>query len=616
MKFVACGAQSGGKSSVIRTVSGIPLPEDSNCCTRIAILIQLRRDEKTSITVSLTGLDGAAIKTTPVSDTSDVRNIVIEYQKEALGDNDFVEDKSIVIKYLSPNNVNLSLIDLPGFTNDSDDKEKIVQDVVQKYIKMDGTLCLHVCKGDQDYGSILGNDFMRKKANNVPRVTVLTHCDRIEQNQYDQIKNTVLKASEHGTLVCAIDGRSDSDSDSDDVLKSIASLVPNLSYGVKTLHQHLETRIDHHISDQYPKAIEKLEEYLQSTDKDIDDNKEKTPHEIIMELAIDLGKSFDDTTLHLLNEIRTCLETMQFNIRTFKLTSKSPSSCYPMFDQFDDLEVNEQLIVDIDKNQQDVECTFVSRNCSNSKIKVKKTKTDQIFEFEQSAVFTYNHRSDCCVEDIKIMAKDRGMKNLLHIDRQPIISEYAKQFADYYKKHMLDAIDAIALIMNSFFDDLQNSVKDDIAKILAKLHGNEMITLVEQCKQSAKNAANAAYMHNAESLLVFDSNDHYLSDLVSKMVGEDTGMATDDGAARHIYHNVRPYIKSQRKHISELATKEIMRTMFIECKVGFWSSLKSLMKYYNEVIEPIHVTTRRKQQLRQRHDLLSDAINELRAAQS
>ncbi len=51
--------------------------------------------------------------------------------------------------------LNISLVDLPGF-HAVDSK---------------------VCRGDQDYGSLLGNDFMRKQQNNIPRVTVLTHCD-------------------------------------------------------------------------------------------------------------------------------------------------------------------------------------------------------------------------------------------------------------------------------------------------------------------------------------------------------------------------------------------------------------------------------------------------------
>lgn len=158
-QFVACGAQSAGKSSVIRRISRIALPEDSRCCTRIATLIQLRRDAQKSITLALIGQDGREVASKTLENLSDIRDMVADYQKQALGGNgnDFVDDHSIVIRYASPDNFNLSLTDLPGFHTDNDDAASKVQAVVQKYIKMDGTLCLHVCKGDQDYGSVLGN---------------------------------------------------------------------------------------------------------------------------------------------------------------------------------------------------------------------------------------------------------------------------------------------------------------------------------------------------------------------------------------------------------------------------------------------------------------------------
>ena len=48
------------------------------------------------------------------------------------------------------------------------------------------------------------------------------------------------------------------------------------------------------------------------------------------------------------------------------------------------------------------------------------------------------------------------------------------------------------------------------------------------------------------------------------MVEADSGMASDSGGARHIYHNVRAFIKVQLKYISELASKELIRTTILE----------------------------------------------------
>ncbi len=47
------------------------------------------------------------------------------------------------------------------------------------------------------------------------------------------------------------------------------------------------------------------------------------------------------------------------------------------------------------------------------------------------------------------------------------------------------------------------------------------------------------------------------------MVAADKDMASDTAGARHIWHNVRAYIKVQRKFVSELATKELVRTLVL-----------------------------------------------------
>ena len=54
-QFVAVGPQSAGKSSVIRRVSGVALPEASTLCTRIATMVQMRRAKEPIIAVILQG---------------------------------------------------------------------------------------------------------------------------------------------------------------------------------------------------------------------------------------------------------------------------------------------------------------------------------------------------------------------------------------------------------------------------------------------------------------------------------------------------------------------------------------------------------------------------------
>ena len=60
-QFVAVGPQSAGKSSAVRRVCGISLPEASTLCTRIATLVKMRRDAEHSIRVTLVGPDGKEV---------------------------------------------------------------------------------------------------------------------------------------------------------------------------------------------------------------------------------------------------------------------------------------------------------------------------------------------------------------------------------------------------------------------------------------------------------------------------------------------------------------------------------------------------------------------------
>ena len=51
---------------------------------------------------------------------------------------------------------------------------------------------------------------MRNKANSVPRVTVLTHCELLnatDPTALHRLSGTVLSSMRYGSMVCAIDGR-------------------------------------------------------------------------------------------------------------------------------------------------------------------------------------------------------------------------------------------------------------------------------------------------------------------------------------------------------------------------------------------------------------------------
>lgn len=79
-QFVAVGPQSAGKSSAVRRVCGISLPEASTLCTRIATLVQMRRSAEPSIRVTLVGPGGKELSAESNVDAKQVAAAVSKAQ--------------------------------------------------------------------------------------------------------------------------------------------------------------------------------------------------------------------------------------------------------------------------------------------------------------------------------------------------------------------------------------------------------------------------------------------------------------------------------------------------------------------------------------------------------
>ena len=219
-QFVAVGPQSAGKSSVIRRVSGVALPEASTLCTRVATMVQMRRDNKNTVEVLLQGPDSGpdADQTFDCETGPDsVRDAVARAQAKALRmrgqETQFVDSHTVLVKVRGPERRNVTLVDLPGFHTADDTDTKTVNAMVKRYVEMPGTLALHVVKGDQDYGSLLGNDFLRG-IQDVPRVTVLTHCDKLDTSSKDDVQRlttTLNTTSENSSLTVVVLGSAQED---------------------------------------------------------------------------------------------------------------------------------------------------------------------------------------------------------------------------------------------------------------------------------------------------------------------------------------------------------------------------------------------------------------------
>ena len=233
-----------------------------------------------------------------------------------------------------------------------------------------------------------------------------------------------------------------------------------------------------------------------------------------------------------------------------------------------------------------------------------------IHSISKSSFFSNEiYSAETMIEDIQLLAKDRGMRNLVHIDRQPIIAQYAGAFAQHYARVCQDTKDLIQKKMDTFFNTVFSKDVDDIAKSAAKGLRARMGDGLKEASAACQEAIEALKAHNTRPDLIFTPNEHYLNDLIQRMVAEDKNMAADMAGARHIYHNVRAYIKVQRKQVSEAAGKELIRTLVLKSEDHFEALLKSeLAEYAQNIKEPQRIA-RERDNLHTRKQVLQQALD-------
>ena len=624
-QFVACGPQSAGKSSVIRRLSGISLPEASTLCTRVATVICMRREATRALRVTLSGPSGVITDDEP-ADFSAVRALVASAQetaRERSGDKAFVDDHVVTVYANGPAMPNLTLVDLPGFHTADDSDTQTVNEMVERYINMPGTLAMHIVKGDQDYDSLLGNDFMRKLR--VPRVTVLTHCDKIEPTADGRarIAATLDRTSENSSGTFAVDGSVGITTEEavreQNALRFVQQLDSRLDVGVEPLARHLEERMREHLVTQFPKAVAKLRASLADTVARRNAIKPKAPIEEVHEMARTVIANMQRSRLARMDDVRTILErlTLEINNHEIRPVSEHVSSVsLRKVDELDEVAVGSsvycrvspddtylskvtvtELVVD-KGNRQPISVKWESEEKEGT------TKWSDIYSGESCHV-------DTMIKDIAALARRRGVRNLVHADRLPIIAEYAKQFAKHYTTAIRTAADELRELMRTsvdlaFTEGVRESAKNAAAELRRLVAANEDAELEDE-------AIAALEQYNSDPDLLYSPNEHYLNSLIQQMMAADEHMASDTAGARHIWHNVRAYIKVQRKFVSELATKELLRTLVlaVEKRVGVMLQKCLQERFLERAITVPPSLTRELEMLSARQSVLEQALRVL-----
>jgi hypothetical protein len=214
-------------------------------------------------------------------------------------------------------------------------------------------------------------------------------------------------------------------------------------------------------------------------------------------------------------------------------------------------------------------------------------------------------------EDILQLAKDRGMRNLVHIDRQPIIACYAQAFAKHYTKSIRQTVQETHQMLSTMLDSVFGEQIPEIARPAARQLRFRMRAEEQGLLELACTAVEAIKEHNSETDLLFTPNEHYLNDLIKRMVEKDEEMATDTGGARHIYHNVRAYLKVQRKFISELAAKELVRILVLGTFKRVRKLLSSTISELTKFVKEPNKLVKERENLTLRKKVLEGALSQV-----
>jgi len=604
-QFVVVGAQSSGKSSVLKMISGIELPTDSRLCTRIPCMIKMRRDKEQTIKVMLNNHNGTQTDFTEDS----ISQAIEKAQKSALKsdiyndiqDNEFADKHLIEISIFGNDKANISLIDLPGFTSISTEKSDRIESLVKQYITQPGTLVLHIIKANQDYGSILGNNFMKDNVlGNI--VTVLTHCDE-ENESSKHIPNTLNAITGD---IFAVLANSDNVQDEKSKFTKLTYLNqhPSIECGTEYLKKYIEERIKRHMKEQLPKALQKLEEVREEINEEINSIPEVSIELLIKEID-KIKDLWDNKILDYQNYLREKRDEISFSIKNIPIELITHEDDHHERIDESDLEVGT--------------CVYDKIGGDYKKVTITKIKKDlyRYKDEEGNEGTSYNrfYKIDPCNESIlkdiqKILSSYVGLRNTVFVDKQKVIEKYAEQFAKNVSNIMFnDNLDKLKEHILITFEDIFKNKKLNVSTeesidILYKKFKNEFNKLPIELEQSIKNIET----YNIGDS-VFTTNEHYLTQLICDMMKKNEDkMKDDDSSLFQIKLELDAYLKTQKKVISEVIVKEIIRIYYHKLNELFRKILENSNEKLLEFSKEPEKITRKREILINNQKIINELI--------
>ncbi|KAH9262289.1 hypothetical protein BASA82_000659 [Batrachochytrium salamandrivorans] len=529
-QFVVTGAQSAGKSSVLSRISGVKLPSRAGRCTCVAINLKLRHcldpaDTRTSVELKRPG----HLKTMNFSvgngTDDEVTQAISRAQQQALSDSTpalFAEGHTVDVCVNGTHLPNVTLVDLPGFTNSSVADTELVKRIVGKYLEMDSTLVLHVARGDSDYQALLGNDVVREYSHKI--TNVFTHCDQLAAGaNATGLLNVILRATK-GRPVFAVLGEFQGQSESEEkdellIRGAFAGLESSFRFGATKLGMYLEETMANQMRDNLPATIKTLKTLIQASETDLELIKEQPPSQVLLWVNRLVQERLKGSRLEFRNELKSMTKQLTMEIKSLgmsclKVEGAKPNRALLAWEREKGLEKGTKVFVD-GNVQAEVEGLDIAKLLDISRGLRSNGDEDILFPLE-----TYS--------------KDFAKRYVVVLDH------FLEQFAQLTEKRLHTVFHPEG--MPEFGTGL---VRELLTRALAGLE-----TL--KCELAAWNKDVEAWN---KPPLVFTNGEAERDALLTALVKRE---GKTDYEHSNVYFKIQSYIMIQRKLVAEAASKQFV----------------------------------------------------------
>lgn len=183
-KIVVVGDQSSGKSSVLESISGIPLPRGENTVTKCPIIIQLRESETEYGEINYKKCNGEIEEKKEIC-LNDIGEQIILMQESLLNEKKkTITDDPLTVKIYLKKGINLTLHDLPGLKYIDSEETKIIRNIYEKYTEPKNSIILLVLSLNTDLSTCEAISIIKNKQDfNKRTIAILTKTDLAVKNE-------------------------------------------------------------------------------------------------------------------------------------------------------------------------------------------------------------------------------------------------------------------------------------------------------------------------------------------------------------------------------------------------------------------------------------------------